>query len=105
MARDLLAVKKMKWEGAGVKRLTSEIVPESPLQMPSSSGVFLLIYRARRFSPSRAVGHLGRASAWAARLAAVARGRDGELGRATRRGPVREVSFSPFHCIRNCLSI
>ena len=53
MARDLLAVKKMKWEGAGVKRLTSEIVPESPLQMPSSSGVFLLIYRARRGKPAR----------------------------------------------------
>ena len=85
-------MKKMKWEGAGVKRLTSEIVPESPLQMPSSSGVFLLIYRARRLSPSRAVGHLGRASTWAARLTAVARGRVDELDRATRRGPAKEVS-------------
>ena len=73
--------------------------------MLSSSGVFMHFYRERRPSPSRAVGHLGYASAWAARLAAVVRGRDDELDRATRRGPAKEVSVSLFHCIRNCLSI
>ena len=60
--------------------------------MLSSSGVFVHFYRTRKPSPSRAVGHLGRASAWAARLTAVARGRVAELDRATRRGPAKEVS-------------
>ena len=42
-------------------------------------------------SPSRAIGRLGRASAWAAWWLAIARGRDDALDRATRCGPAKEV--------------
>ena len=48
-------------------------------------------------SPSRAVGQLGHASAWATRRPAVARGRDGTLGRAARLwADVRGFGFSYF---------
>ena len=53
----------------------------------------------RRPPPSWAVGRLGRASAWAARWPAHARGRDGALGRAARCGPMGRIRFLIFQRI------